>query len=335
MKKISKLLLLLAIISLFFAGCTGESSNDKGSKREIIFADVDWDSIKFHNAVAGTIAKELWGYEWREMQGSTPVTQEALMQGEIDVHMEMWSDNLATYDEDLAAGKFKELGINFDDNYQGVYVPRYVIEGDAERNIEAMAPDLKYIWDLKKYPDIFKDGEDPSKGRMYGAIPGWEVDEILYNKYLHYKLDENFVYFRPGSGTALASVITRAYERGEAIAAYYWEPTWLMGQLDMVLLEDEPYDADTYREGKTALPAVKVAVGVSNKFAEEGNEELIEFLKKYRTSSQLTSNALAYMQETDSDYIETAKWFLKENPDLIDSWLNAEDAEKIKEFLNK
>lgn len=330
MKKISKVLLLLAIISLALVGCTGENSN-----KEIVFADAGWDSIKFHNAVAGTIASELWGYKWKEVQGSTPVTQEALMQGEIDVHMEIWSDNLTSYDEDLAAGRFKELGINFDDNYQGIYVPRYVIEGDSERNIKAVAPDLKYIWELKNYPDIFKDDESPEKGRMYGAIPGWEVDEILYKKYLHYKLDQNFTYFRPGSDAALAAAITRAYEKGEAIAAYYWEPTWLLGQLDMVLLEDEPYDTDTYKDGKTALPAVKVTIGISNKFEKEGNEELIEFLKKYKTSSKLTSKALAYMQETNSDYIETAKWFLKENPELIDAWLKAEDAKKIKEFLNK
>ena len=120
MKKISKLLLLLAIISLALAGCTGGGSADKGSNKEIVFADVDWDSIKFHNAVVGTIANKLWGYEWKEIQGSTPITQEALMQGEIDVHMEIWSDNLTSYDEDLAAGRFKELGVNFDDNYQGI-----------------------------------------------------------------------------------------------------------------------------------------------------------------------------------------------------------------------
>ncbi len=335
MKQISKILLLLASVLLALAGCTGGDSADKVSNKEIIFADVDWDSIKFHNAVVGTIANELWGYEWKEIQGSTPITQEALMQGEIDVHMEIWSDNLTSYDEDLAAGRFKELGVNFDDNYQGIYVPRYVIEGDAERNIKAVAPDLKYIWELKNYPDVFKDDENPEKGRIYGAIPGWEVDEILYNKYLHYKLDENFVYFRPGSSAALASVITRAYEKGEAIAAYYWEPTWLLGQLDMVLLEDEPYDANTYKDGKTALPAVRVTIGISNKFAEEGNEELIELLKKYRTSSKLTSKALAYMQETNSDYVKTAKWFLQENTELIDSWLNTSDAKKIKEFLSK
>ena len=121
--------------------------------------------------------------------------------------MEIWTDNIPTYMADIKEDKLKELGINFDDNYQGFYVPRYVIEGDESRGIEASAPDLKYVWDLKKYAEVFPDYEDPDMGRVYGAIPGWEVDTIMHNKYLHYGLDENFVYFRPGSDPALSAAI--------------------------------------------------------------------------------------------------------------------------------
>lgn len=330
MKKITSVVLLFSLIALTMVGCSGGTSGNK----EIAFADAGWDSIKFHNAVAGIIAEEIYGYSWREVPGSTTVLHEGLLKGEIDVHMEVWTDNLATYDDDLAEGKLKELSINFDDNYQGVYVPRYVIEGDTERGIKPLAPDLKYVWDLKDYPEVFPDDENEGMGRIYGAIPGWEVDEILHKKYLHYGLDDNFIYFRPGSDAALATAITSAYDKGEPIAAYYWEPTWLLGMYDMVLLEDEPFDEETYIEGETELPAVKVTVAASNDFAED-NPEILEFLSNYKTSSQLTSEALAHMQETGDDYIETAKWFLRENEELLDEWLDSEDAETMKNYLNK
>ncbi len=326
MKKFISFVTILTLVVLIFSGCTG------GSDKHITFADAGWDSILFHNAVAGTIAKELYGYSWTETSGSTTVLHEGLKKGEIDVHMEVWSDNIATYDEDLAAGTFKELSINFDDNYQGIYVPRYVIEGDSERDIEALAPNLKTFQDLKDYAAVFPDDDDSSKGRVYGAIPGWEVDEILHNKYLFNGLDETFVYFRPGSDAALSAAITSAYDKGEPIAAYYWEPTWLLGKYDMVLLEDYPYNPDTYKDGETELPAVKVTVGMSNDYA-ENHPELVDFLSKYETSSALTSEALAYMQDTGADYEETAKWFLSENSELIDQWLNAEDAQKLKDIL--
>lgn len=320
------LLLILVITSIFVY-------SEEVTAKEIVFADVGWDSVKFHNAVAGLIAEQIFGYKWREVPGSTAVLHEGLLKGEIDVHMEEWTDNLATYDKDLNEGKFKDLGVNFDDNNQGFYVPRYVIEGDAERGITAMAPDLEYVWDLKKYPDVFPDAEIKGMGRVYGAIPGWEVDEIIHNKYLHYNIDESFVYFRPGSDAAISSALTSAYEKGEPIVAYYWEPTWLMGKYDFVLLKDKPFDADTYLEGKTELPSVKVNIGVSNKFYEQ-SPEMVEFLTKYETSSALTSEALAHMQETGADYTETANWFLKQHDELIEQWLNPGDAQKIRAYLN-
>ncbi|HZX21412.1 MAG TPA: ABC transporter substrate-binding protein [Clostridia bacterium] len=326
-KKITGTVIIVLLVITIFAGCSPKS------KKEITFANAGWDSNMFHNAVAGLIVKEIYGYDWREIPGTTPVTHEGLLKGEIDVHMEIWTDNIPTYMADIKEDKLKELGVNFDDNYQGFYVPRYVIEGDESRGIEASAPDLKYVWDLKKYAEVFPDDEDPDMGRVYGAIPGWEVDTIMHNKYLHYGLDENFVYFRPGSDPALSAAITDAYERGEPIVAYYWEPTWLIGKYDFVLLEDEPFDENTYLEGETTLPTVKVAVGVSNDFAESAPKGLLEFLSKYKTSSALTSEALAHMQDENANYEETAKWFLKTNDNLIDEWLTLDEAQIIRDFL--
>ncbi|MEW8973898.1 MAG: glycine betaine ABC transporter substrate-binding protein [Tissierellaceae bacterium] len=329
MKRIISLILLFSLLALTITGCSGRDSQ----RKEIAFADAGWDSIQFHNAVAGIIAEEVFGYSWREVPGSTTVLHEGLLKNEIDVHMEIWTNNLATYNDDLANGKLQEVSTNFNDNHQGFYVPRYVIEGDPERGIEPIAPDLKYVWDLKKYPDIFPDDENKGMGRVYGAIPGWEVDEILHKKYLHYDLDKNFIYFRPGSEAALATAITSAYEKGEPIVAYYWEPTWLLGMYDMVLLQDESFNEEIYKEGKTELPAVKVTVGTSNNFA-ENNPEVVGFLSNYKTSSALTSKALAHMQDSGEDYIQTAKWFLREHDELLDEWLEPEQAETMRNFLN-
>ena len=319
MKKIISFVLIIIIL-------TSSIGYSEGATKEIKFADAGWDSNKFHNAVAGLIIEQVYGYQWSEVPGSTTVLHEGLLKGEIDVHMEVWTSNIASYENDVKEDKFKDLGLSFDDNYQGFYVPRYVID--------KYAPDLKYVWDLKKYPDIFPDDEYPDKGRVYGAIPGWEVDEIMHNKYLYYGLDENFIYFRPGSDAALASAITSAYEKEEPVVAYYWEPTWLMGKYDFVLLEDEPFDESTYKEGKTELPPVPVTVGVSNDFYDE-EPEIVEFLTKYETSSALTSEALAYMQDYDADYNDTAIWFLKEHDELIDKWLNPDEAEIIRSYLNE
>jgi glycine betaine/proline transport system substrate-binding protein len=323
-----KKLLLTVVLAMFvFVGCAPASTSD-----HVIFTDAGWDSAKVHNNIAGFIAEVAFGLTWSELPGSTPITYEAIKNGEIDVHMEMWTDNIAPYQADVAKGDILELGVNFDDNMQGFYVPRYVIEGDSTRGIEPMAPNLRYVADLLNYADVFVDDENPSMGRVYGAIPGWAVDEILFKKYEYLGLDEKFIYFRPGSDAALSAALTAAYEKGEAIVGYYWEPTWLMGKYDFVLLEDAPFNAADFALGKTAFAPSRVTIAARPGF-DTDHPEFAEFLSKYRTSSSLTSEALTYMQDTGADYKAASLWFLKTHDNLLDEWLSADKAAMVREAL--
>lgn len=295
-------------------------------KTTITFADVGWDSIKLNNALAGLVAEEVFGYTWQETPGSTPISHEALVAGEVDVHMEEWTDNIASYQADLDAGKFVELGINFNDNYQGFYIPRYVAE---------QYPDLKTVQDLARYPQLFPDPEDPDRGIIYGGIAGWEITEIMDKKVSAYGLDQYYNYFVSGSDAILNTAMTSAWDKQEPIVAYYWEPTWLLGMYDFVLLEDTPYDPATYQDGIGACPAVTVTVAVSNDFA-ASNPEYCAFLSNYHMSSALISEALAYIQQTgSSDYGDAARWLLTEShPELIDEWLEPAQAETLRAALN-
>jgi glycine betaine/proline transport system substrate-binding protein len=53
---------------------------------------------------------------------------------------------------------------------------------------------------LLNYADVFVDDENPNMGRVYGAIPGWAVDEILFRKYEYLGLDEKVCLFQTGIG---------------------------------------------------------------------------------------------------------------------------------------
>jgi glycine betaine/proline transport system permease protein/glycine betaine/proline transport system substrate-binding protein len=327
---------LLPLMVLWGAcsGNTEKSSDNIHTNKEIVFADAGWDSIKLNNAIAGLIAETAFAYKgYRELSAGSVLLHEGLISGEVDVHMENWVDNLSFYPADLAAGKFQELGVNFDDNNQGIYVPHYVIEGDPARGIKVSAPGLRTVQDLSRYSRVFPDEEKVGRGRIYGAIPGWKADEILYNKYLYYRLDQSYEYFRPGSEAAMNAAISAAYEKGLPIAAYYWEPTWLLGKYDFVLLEDNPYmnDADLVA-GKTAYSSTRVTIAVSNNFAGD-NADFCDFLRRYQTGSALLSEALAYMQEAGTDHRETARWLLKKHADLPEAWLTPAQADLVRAAL--
>ena len=326
--KAFKLMILTAFLVLLgiLSGCSPDE------KRPVVFADPGWDSVRFHNAVAQLVAEKVYGLKTEILYGSTPITQAALVRGDADVNMELWTDNVPTYEADKAAGGIVDLGVNYDDNRQGFYVPRYVIEGDAERGIAPMAPDLKSVKDLSRYAALFKDEEDLAKGRLYGAIPGWNIDAILYKKYEVYGLNQNYIYFRPGSEATLSTAFLTAYEKGLPVVGYQWEPTWLSGKLDLVLLEDAPYEKAAFEEALTEAPAVKVVIAANSRFPKR-EPEFSKFLSRYHTSSTLTAEALAHMADTKASYEETARWFLKKHGELVDAWLTPEDAAKLREAL--
>lgn len=310
---------VVIVCSLLLSACGGKSAGSNSGP--LIFADAGWDSIRVHNHAARIIIEEGFGYETDEMPGTTPSTFQGLQNGDIDIYMEVWTDNLDTYDEVVESGDILELSVNFDDNAQGLYVPTYLIEGDAERGIEPLAPDLKSVEDLPKYWELFKDPEDNQKGRIYGSITGWAADELLKARVQDYGLTDTFNYFSPGSDAALLTSLVTAYEKGEPWVGYYWSPTWVTGKFNLTLL-DEP----------NPFPATVVTVAV-NKELEKTAPEVVEFLKNYETSDQLTSEALAYMEDNDADEKAAAIWFLKEYEELWTQWVPEDVAEKVKASL--
>lgn len=321
---------LLLILLFSLAACTGGAENNE---KVLTLADAQWDSIRVHNAIVGVIAKECYGYtSIKEVSSSTPITFTALKNGEIDVYTELWQENIASYQTDLKDGKFVELGINFSDNAQGFYVPRFVIEGDKERGIEAVAPDLKTVADLDKYADVFVDPENAGKGRIMGAIPGWEVDNYCQKVVENYGLLGKYNYASPGSEPALAASIKSACEKGEPWVGYYWEPTYISGKYDIVRLTDVPYSPELWEQGKCDFPSNNVTVGVSNAFAQK-DPELIEMLKNYSTSSDMTAKAIAYMTDNKADFTATAKWFITKYKDQVLSWLPEDKAKTLNDAI--
>lgn len=327
----SIMLFVTCLIASLLAGC---SSSAVGGVVNIVATDNNWDSQKIHNAIAQQVVEHAYdGYTFKVSTASSTMNWQSIIAGEVDLDIESWTDNVVSYLDDVANGDIVDVGVLVSDSRQGLYVPRYVVEGDPERDIAPMAPDLKTVADLKKYPNIFPDDEDPSKGRIYGAVPGYMADEVLYAKYEAYGLDEFFTYTRLGSEASIFTSLISAYNLGEPWVGYCYEPTLITGQLDLILLDDAPYNADVFFEGKCAFPAQKLKIVSSNLFAKKA-PDLLEFFQKYETGSAMISSALSYMDKTEASYEDTAIWLLKENDDLINQWLPKKNADKLREYLS-
>ncbi|WKY47419.1 glycine betaine ABC transporter substrate-binding protein [Eubacteriaceae bacterium ES3] len=320
MKRLTVLLMTFVMVFAMAACAPQEES-------KIVIGEGDWDSNAFHDQIVKIIVEEGYGVGTEIVVADTAVEVSGLTTGDMDVVVEMWSDNIPSYEQDLADGNYVELGINFDDDYQGLYVPTYMVEGP-----DAIAPDLKTVEDLKKYPELFPDPEGGDLGIIYGGPEGWEVTAFMQRKMEAYGLDEFYTFRSIDSTAALTATLSGAYERGEPWVGYYWEPTWIMGLYDMTLLGDTEYSPEGYEVGEGGFAAVTVTVVVTSDF-EERYPEITEFLSNYSTSSAITSEGLAYMQENEVEAAEAAKWFISQNPDLIEGMVTADAFEKIMAYV--
>ncbi len=317
MKGITKLTIILLFAAALTSGLTAETAGET-----IVFGDFSWDSVQVHNRIAGFIIEHGYGYDVDYEFGESIPILVGIRRGDVDVSMEGWIDNW--YEAMLEAHRAQEvitLGRNFPDAPQGWYVPTYVIEGDEERGIEPMAPDLETVFDLPQYADLFQDPEDPDKGRFYNAPTGWVAHDINNEKLEAYGLDEYFNSFNPGSDAALGAAMMRAYERGEAILAYNWEPNWPLGLMDMTLVGEPEYDSEQWAENYgTAYPDAVVEVVVHSDFPSRF-PNVTSFLAYYETTLDQTNAMLAHMQDEDASIDEAALWFLQNYEDVWKDWI--------------
>jgi ABC-type proline/glycine betaine transport system substrate-binding protein len=322
-------------LSLLLGAAQAQDCN--GIDRPIVFAGLDWNSAQVSNAIVRHILEQGFACATDDIPGSTIPMVQGLLRGDIDVNMEIWFNTAPeSYHEAVAAGDIFDLGLSMSAAELSFLVPRYMIEGDPERGIEAMAPGLRSVFDLAEHAALFQDPEEPDKGRYYNCIIGWQCELINNDKMKTYGLEEHFTNFRPGAAPALAASLAGAYEKGEAWLGYYWGPTWVLGSYDMVMLEEPAHSDDCWVDGNRgcAFPPSIVNVAVSKEFADAASEGMVDFLTNYAVDQLLVSQMLAYMRDNEVDAADAASHFLSTQTDLWTAWVSDEVAGRVQASLN-
>lgn len=331
---------ILAILAALLAGmgAAQAAAPQCELKRPVIFAGLNWDSNAFHTALARRFVEVGYGCRTEVVPGTTLPLHTGLARGDVDVAMEIWTNVISEpWARGLKKGTVAELGVNFPDTVQGWFVPRYVIKGDSKRGIKASAPDLKSVFDLPKYKALFRDPENPKKGRFLNCVFGWLCEVINTKKLKAYGLDAHYTNLRVGSGTALSAAMLGAYKRGEPFLGYYWGPTRVLAVLDLVKLEEPPYSKEAWDKfmaadapsEAVAYPNSPVKVGVSTKF-KNAAPKLIAFLTAYETTTDHVLEALALLErDRDARPKDAAEAFLKNHPDVWRKWVPEDVAERV------
>lgn len=310
--------------------------------KPVKFAGITWESAQFFTEVARFIVEN--GYECKTevVPGSTAVTETALVSNDLQVWVEQWGGRTDIIKKGREAGKINLVGNLLEGGtVEGWFVPDYVIKGDAKRGIKPLAPNLKTVSDLPKYKDLFKDDEDPGKGRFLNCPTGWDCEKNNSQKLKAYKLTDSYTNFRPGTGGALDASIASAVERGKPILFYYWAPAGLMGKYNFVKLEEPAFNEACWKTifGSTtdnacgsATPATKLTIGVSTAFESQA-PEIIGFFNKLTFPGHVVNLTIAQMGERKIDGSIAAKEFLTKNKGMWKQWVPADVAARVEKKL--
>jgi ABC-type proline/glycine betaine transport system substrate-binding protein len=271
--------------------------------------EADWTGGQVTCKVLQIILENEMGYKLRRItMPSGPTVREGMIAGDIDFACEMWPSYDPTKEKyvtefggDGSVILLGEAGIVGVSSY---YVPRYLVEGEG-----ALAPDLKTIFDLNKYVDLFKTLETGDKGRVLGCpTPAWEC----YDQDRMDQLGINFVAAELGAETAHWAEMQAAYARHEPFVAYAWEPHWIHAALDLVALELPPYDADKW-------PATGWPEDITYNFGRPG------MLTEYPDAAQLIINS--YLSNTQqAGMILAIDVEGRDMDEVVQEWIDANEA---------
>jgi len=322
MKIYKTLLTPLLSLSVLVAAGTAQAATWCESGKPVKFAGLNWESGMLFTDLMQFVLEKGYGCKTDSLPGNSIAMENALSSNDIQVFAEEWVGRSNVWVKAEKAGKVVGVGAPVVGAVEGWYVPRYVIEGDERRKIKASAPHLKSIAALAPYASVFKDQEEPAKGRFYNCPAGWtcELDNSAMLK--DYGLENSYTNFRPGTGPALDAAVLSSYRRGEPILFYYWSPTPLLGSVDLVKLDEKP-GVDKH---------VDIKVGVSQPFSEQA-PELVAVLEKVNLPSDLLNQNLARMSKERSDSAKLATLFLKEHPEGWHAWVDEDAAKKIEAAL--
>src|SRR5690606_31969973 len=305
--------------------------------KPIRLADLSWESAAFSTELYQQILERAYGCKTERVPGSSAALESALAQNDIQVIGEIWSGRTEIIEKAIEAGQVQVLGNTLKGGAeQGWYVPDYVVEGDPDKGIKPIAPDLQKVEDLGRYATIFSDPEQPHKGRFYNCPSGWVCETFNSRLFDLYGLGEHYQNFRPGTGAALDAAISAAYDRREPILFYYWQPAGLMAKYSFKKLASAPFNDRCWEaavSGKgqvcpTDFILAHIGVAASTPFV-QSHPDLVDLFEKIQLEPEQMNKIILGMTEGGQNARTQVQKFLKENPEPWRQWMPAAQAERL------
>ncbi|WP_425447546.1 glycine betaine ABC transporter substrate-binding protein [Dethiothermospora halolimnae] len=296
-KKISILLLISMLGLALMAGCSSEDSKvednggEEGTKVEdkgtVKLGYVNWaEGIAMTN-LAKVILEDKMDYEVEMKRADAGVIFTSVADGKTDAFLDGWlpvthEQYMEKYKDDLV-----DLGYNFEGAKIGLVVPEYV--------------DVNSIEELN-------DNKDKFAGRIIGIDSGAGIMKATKTAIEEYDLDYELM---AGSGPVMTAKLKDSIESEEPVIVTGWKPHWKFARWDLKFLEDS----------KGVYGDVENLHTIVRKGFKEDMPEVAKFFETFKMNDQELGSLMGMIADSDEEPHVAAKEWMKENEDLVNSWI--------------
>lgn len=296
---------------------------------DVSIAQMNWAAAKVTTEVAQFILEEGYGCDVTLVPSDTvPAIASVAENGEPDVITNFWLNSAGdAYDKLEEQGKVERLtSVLEPGGVEGWWIPTYLAEEH---------PELTTIEGIMNNPDLVG-------GQFNNCPDGWGCRVVSDNLARALDLEDAGIdVFNHGSGETLATSMGAAVNDEEPWFGYYWGPTVPMGKYDMTRVDLGEYKPDAFANLQNQdtpepqvsdFPAAPILTAATADFI-ENNPEVAQFFSNMSFETSTMSALLAWADENNASYEETAAFFLGNHKDQWSEWLNDSARENLAALL--
>lgn len=266
-----------------------QAATDSKEKKSLKIVYVEWDCATASSNLAKAVLEDKLGYTVELLPVTQPILWTSLASGDADAMVTAWLPDTHAAMYNKVKKQVEMLGKLVGGARLGLAVPDYV--------------PLKSIEELDANADKFK-------GRIVGIDPGSGLMQLTEKALKDYGIKH--MQLVEGSGAIMTSSLAEAIRKHEWIVVTAWSPHWMFGRWSLHYLDD-PHGSLGKEEG---------IFKVGRKGLKKDHPEAWAFLEKFHFNdpSQL-QQLMDWNQEKGANPLKNARRFMKENPQLAESWL--------------
>ncbi|MEI7598562.1 MAG: choline ABC transporter substrate-binding protein [Aestuariivirga sp.] len=266
---------------------------DPASCKAVRFADVGWTDIQVTTGATSVVLEAL-GYEPQVSTLSVPVTMASLKNKDIDVFLGNWMPSMtADIKAYLDDKSIEQVAANLEGAGYGLVVPQYVADAG-----------VKSLGDLGANADKFS-------GKIFGIEAGNDGNRIIQTMIDDPKNNLKGFTLVESSEAGMLTEAEKAMKDNQWIVFLGWTPHPVMGEMKIAYLDgmgDSGFGAATvYTIARAGYTTECPNVGA--------------LLKNLKFDLAMEGAMMDPVLKNSADPKETAKAWLKANPDVVKPWL--------------